>query len=79
MESQVETIGPGLLRFNHTISFRAYNATYDDDENDDDLYMIYTYIYRLYIQILVLYYAYLHVIEPGLAVDEHSLHAIRQA
>jgi hypothetical protein len=27
----VETIGPGLWRFNHTISFRAYNATYDDD------------------------------------------------
>ena len=32
MESQVETIGPGLWRFNHTISFRAYNATYDDDD-----------------------------------------------
>ena len=41
MESQVETIGPGLWRFNHTISFRAYNATYDDDDDDD----IYIYIY----------------------------------
>ncbi len=42
-------IGPGLWRFNHTISFRAYNATYDD--------VIYIYIY-IYMYIYINIYIY---------------------
>jgi len=39
VESSVETIGPGYCHFNYSISFRACDATYDDD------YDIYTYIH----------------------------------